>query len=94
MNGYSSDALAPHQIGVPGRGEAEALTDCCPGCTHPCRPASVLDEVRGRRTLGRIASYRCPRCDHAWLCWWAARLDGEARPDRSASASPDRGRPG
>ena len=29
--------LGPHQLAVPGRHEAEALTDCCPRCqgAHP-----------------------------------------------------------
>jgi hypothetical protein len=67
-------AVGPHQLGVPGRHEADALTDCCPrtSCLTPVRPAAVLDEVHGTKTTGRYAAYRCPACDAAWLCWWAA----------------------
>jgi hypothetical protein len=78
MNGYTSSILSPHQLTVPGRGEAAALTDNCPGCGEPCRPASVLDEVDGRKLISRIGTYRCYRCHRPWLCWWAAtRAEGE-----------------
>jgi hypothetical protein len=65
--------IGPHQLNVPGRGEARALTDCCPrpGCLTPVQPAAVLDEVHGNKTTGRCGAYRCPACDAAWLCWWA-----------------------
>lgn len=64
--------IGPHQLGVPGRHEAGALTDCCPrpGCLRPVRPAAVLDEARRGKITGRYAAYRCPACDAAWLCWW------------------------
>jgi hypothetical protein len=69
MNGYASDILAQHQLNVPGRNEAAAPTDDCPSCLEPCKPASVLDEGHGHKVIGRIASYRCRRCDDsAWLC--------------------------
>jgi hypothetical protein len=55
-----------HVLAVPGRHEARALTDWCPRCTQPTLPASVLDADGGRH-----ASYRCPVCAFAWLCWWA-----------------------
>ena len=59
--------LGPHRLDVPGRHEAEALTDCCPRCDHPARPA---DEVRHDRITGRCAAYRCRVCDAAWLREW------------------------
>ena len=62
--------VGPHQYGVPGRHEAEALTDLCE-CLTRVPPAAVLDEVRGGKTLHRIAAYRCPNCGAGWLCWWA-----------------------
>lgn len=72
-----SDALqgvqiGPHQLGVPGRHEADALTDMCPriDCATYVRPAAVLDEMKGGKCIGRIGTYRCPACDAAWLCWW------------------------
>lgn len=64
--------LGEHQLGVPGRHEADALTDACPRCLDLTRPAAVLDEVHRGRTTGRCAAYRCRICDAAWLCWWAA----------------------
>ncbi len=65
--------VGAHRLDVPGRHEADALTDCCPRlkCAHPVRPAAVLDEMKRGRCVGRIATYRCPACDFAWLCWWA-----------------------
>ena len=65
-------------LAVPGRREARALTDCCPrlSCMRPVQPAAVLDEVRLDRVTGRIAAYRCPACDAAWLCWWAPARTG------------------
>ncbi len=62
--------IGPHQLNVPFRHEADALTDCCPACFGEVRPAAVLDEVHGDKTTGRYAAYRCPACDAAWLCWW------------------------
>jgi hypothetical protein len=68
--------IGQHQIGVPGRHEAEALTDCCPrvSCATPVKPAAVLDEVKRGRITGRYGAYRCPSCDAAWLCWWAPAI--------------------
>lgn len=65
--------IGEHRLDVPGRHEAEALTDYCPRleCTHPVRPAAVLDEVKRGRCVGRYGIYRCPECGFAWLCWWA-----------------------
>jgi hypothetical protein len=64
--------IGPHHLGVPGRHEAEALTDCCPraDCLRLVQPAAVLDEVRRGKVTGRYAAYRCAACDAAWLCWW------------------------
>lgn len=66
--------VGPHRINVPGRHEAEALTDLCPQlpCVTPVRPAAVVDEVKRGKITGRYAAYRCPSCDSAWLCWWSA----------------------
>jgi hypothetical protein len=65
--------IGPHQLGVPGHHEADALTDWCPraDCLTPVRPAAVLDEVNRGKILGRYGTYRCPVCDAAWLCWWS-----------------------
>jgi hypothetical protein len=64
--------LGEHQLGVPGRHEAEALTDACPRCLDLTLPAAVLDEVHHGRITGRYGTYRCRVCRAAWLCWWAA----------------------
>lgn len=77
MAGYQAlqgAQIGPHRIDVPGRHEAEALTDCCPrvGCRNDTKPAAVLDRIERGRNSGRIAAYRCRICDAAWLCWWAA----------------------
>jgi hypothetical protein len=71
MSGYS--LTGGGQLAVPGRNEARALTDCCPrlSCFRPVQPAAVADDVKRGRIIGRIAAYRCPACDAAWLCWWA-----------------------
>ena len=73
--------VGPHQLNVPGRGEARALTDCCPNmdCLQPVKPAAVLDEVHGSKTTQRIAAYRCPKCDAAWLCSWASFMGRPAQ---------------
>jgi hypothetical protein len=66
--------IGAHRLGVPGRHEAEALTDSCPrhpSCGTAVRPAAVLDEVNRGKIAGRYAAYRCPACDTAWLRWWA-----------------------
>lgn len=71
--------IGEHRLDVPGRHEADALTDYCPrlDCDHgPVRPAAVLDEIKRGRCVGRIAAYRCPACDFAWLCWWAPARKG------------------
>ena len=70
--------IGAHQLGVPGRHEADALTDCCPrvSCRTDVRPAVVLDEVKNGKVTGRYAAYRCSACDAAWLCWWAAAIAG------------------
>ena len=46
------------------------LADMCQadGCERIVRPAAVVEEVMRGRTVGRIAAYRCPACDAAWLC--------------------------
>jgi hypothetical protein len=66
--------IDPHQINVPGRHEAEMLADMCQAdeCLRVVRPAAVVDQVMRGRIVGRIAAYRCPACDAAWLCWWGA----------------------
>lgn len=63
----------PHQLTVPGRHEAAALTDACPraDCITYVRPVAVLDEVHCGKVIGRYGTYRCPTCDAAWLRWWA-----------------------
>ncbi len=65
--------VGPHQLNIPGRYEAGALTDCCPrtSCLNYTKPAAVLDWVEHDRITGRVATYRCRMCDAAWLCWWA-----------------------
>jgi hypothetical protein len=62
-------AVGKTVLAVPGRAEARALTDCCPKCTQPTQPASVID-VDGSHAGGRYGSYRCAKCSFAWLCWW------------------------
>jgi len=66
--------IGPHHLGVPGRHEAEALTDWCPrpGCMTPVRPVVVLDQVHRGTITGRYGAYRCPACGADWLCWWSA----------------------
>ena len=77
MTGYQAlqgVKLGEHHLSVPGRHEAEALTDCCPrpDCLSLARPAAVLDQVTRGTITGRVGAYRCRICDAAWLCWWSA----------------------
>ncbi len=81
--GYQALQATPigdHMLGVPGRHEAKALTDCCPraDCLRPVQPAAVLDVAGAGKTTARCAAYRCPSCDAAWLCWWGP---AQGRPD-------------
>ena len=70
-NALQATTLGDHVLAVPGRHEAEALTDCCPRCSAYTQPAAVADEVHGTRTTGRYGTYRCASCGYAWLCWWS-----------------------
>ena len=71
INAMQAARLGPHSLAVPGRHEADALTDCCPRCAELTRPAAVADDIRRARITGRYGTYRCAKCDTAWLCWWA-----------------------
>ncbi len=59
-----------HELTVPGRHEARALTDACyhGDCLTFSEPVVVYDRPEGG---GREAAYRCPACGHRWVCWWA-----------------------
>jgi len=63
-------AAGEHTLALPGRHEATALTDMCPGCGSTEQPATVLDVVRQGRAVERLASYRCTACRACWLCSW------------------------